>query len=478
MEEVLALLRRNDPSETEIDLHSRDFTDAAKLSAALLSNTFVNSIWLDLEGLWIENNNWDSLLRVLATHENFERVTLIDEDDFDERNPPDRVAPFLLAIQQNPRVQTVHLEYLKLYGDSMASFLGSATSITTLHMCRCGIEAPGGALAVAAALQRNKHIQRLELRYLDEIYLIPILNNLGSNTSVKELSLWFFGQSLNSSLALQNSLESTKTIRQFEFHGIHVDMNQFRPIAQGLTQSTSVTDVKLYNCYFNTQEKALLLTGVLESKSNLQSLALHNCSVLEDGQESFSAAIFKLLQPHSLLHNLELRHLSCYGFDSSPQFARLLTATETSPLERFSIGTIASSENCAALIASIPKMQVGTLEFDIHRNLQHMKVALLQAVRRNASLRSVVGVLFDDDDLFDDDKEKLNSYSARNEFLAHWIENPTSVSKAACSEFLAAAQTTGPDIVFRILLELAPALGLFESVQGRKRRRPIFYLPY
>jgi hypothetical protein len=153
-----------------------------------------------------------------------------------------------------------------------------------------------------------------------------------------------------------------------------------------------------------------------------------------------------------------------------------LTAVETSPLERFSIGLIFSRESCEALIASIPKMQVRTLEMDVFHDLIDMKRDVIQAVKRNASLRTVVAKMthhaFRFEDWFDnEDKRKLASFSLRNGRLARWIENPTVMPKAAWPEALVVAQITGPDTVFCILASLPPSVWTIEGEQCRKRRR-------
>jgi hypothetical protein len=454
--ETLDFLRRNDPT-TFLQIRLREFLDDA-LSEALQANDHVNYLWLNLNGLANDNFNWDLLLRVLATREALRTVLLCDEYAVAQRNSPDRITQFVLALQQNPRIETMTFYNLQLSGASMAAYLDTAPSVTTLCIHGCGMEAPGGVLAVADALQRNTNIQRLQLEWLDEMYLVPILNSLAFNTSLKELEFCFyFHLSLGASLAVKNLLESTRTVEKFELGYQYADqcivVDTFQPIAQGLIQSTSVTSVKFVRCKFDSQGKVLLLNYILESKYNLQSLALRNCTVCQDGRESFHAAIFSLLQPDSLVRSFELDHsdnLSTYGLETVQDCAQLFAAVETSSLERFSIGTIASRASCFALIASIPRMQVGTLELRRGSDLQDLKVDLLQAIRRNASLSTVVAY-----DWFDnDDRMKLNAYSTRNEFLGQWIENPTSVPRAAWPEYLTVAQTTGPDTVFRILQAL------------------------
>jgi hypothetical protein len=458
--EKLALLRRNDPSETSVDIRLCYFDDnELSLSEALHTNEHVKWITFCLENTI---TLWDSLLSILKTHETLEKVTLNDSYGLIE------VTPFLLAIQQNPRIQTVELCDLQFSGDhSMAWFLDSATAVTTLGIYRCGMlqatREGGASSAIAAALQRNTNIQRLKL---DEVLMdmIPIVTSLASNTSVKELCLGFPSIWLNELLALQNLLESTTTIERFELdlRLVHGEADSFRPIAQGLIQSVTVTDVSLVRCRFDSQEEVLVLNSILETKSNLKSLVFKSCRVHQDGQKEFQFAIYSLLQPHSLLRSLEFDYedyLASYGFHTAQNFARLLIAVESSPLECFFLGKIGPRDSCVALIASIPKMQVGTLQFELG-DLQDLKGDVIQAIKRNASIRTFVAKV---DEYDDDDRRKLTAYSVRNEFLAQWTENPNLVPDAAWPEYLAVAQTTGPDAVFSILVSLAPSAWPFDG---------------
>jgi hypothetical protein len=326
--QAIARLRRNNPSETDFKTCLSHFSDDDDLTEALRTNDHVNDIFLCLGELPDIDSNWDSLLRALATRENLEKVSLNDDHREDgTRNPPERVTPFLLAMQQNPSMHTVRLEDLQLSGDSIASFLDTAAFVTTLELVGCDMEAPGSLRAVAAALKRNTNIQRLELTPRNGyVGMLPIANSL---------------------------------------------------------------------------------------------------------------------------------------------------AAKASPLEFFSVGCIISRNMCMALIASIPAMQVRTLELTLDSSLQDMKGDIIQTIQRNASLHRVVAKLENSEDLFDDtDKMTLISCFSRNEFLAQWVENPYMVPRAAWPEYLAMAQTTGPDTISGILQALTnlPA-SWFEGEQRRTRRR-------
>ena len=101
-----------------------------------------------------------------------------------------------------------------------------------------------------------------------------------------------------------------------------------------------------------------------------------------------------------------------------------------------------------------------------------MKGGIVGAVKRNASLRTVViNDDFSDEWHNENDRMKLTLYCRRNAFLGQWMENPNVVPRAAWPEYLAAVQITGPDAVFGILQALAPSLWAVVDEQGRKRRR-------
>jgi hypothetical protein len=199
------------------------------------------------------STNWFGLLLVIETRENLESVMILDADEPDERNPHERVTPFLLAIQQNATIQTVQLLKLHLSGNSMASFIYTATSVTALAIAGSyGMGDPGGARAIAAALQRSTNLQQLKLHSLHETDLIPIVNSLASK----------------------------------------------------------------------------------ESTSSIKSLSIMCYNVGEEGGVEFHAAISSLLQPHSLLHSLNLYHPindeSYYGLEESHDVNRLFSRDKPS----------------------------------------------------------------------------------------------------------------------------------------------------
>jgi hypothetical protein len=86
----------------------------------------------------------------------------------------------------------VKLWNVEISGTVLACFLDAATSVTTLAIAHCALEARReghGAIDFAASLQRNTQIRKLSLDDLEDIFLSPILRRLASNSHVKELEL-------------------------------------------------------------------------------------------------------------------------------------------------------------------------------------------------------------------------------------------------------------------------------------------------
>jgi hypothetical protein len=142
------------PSVTTVNIDVRSYENDTH-SKALLSIENVTSIQLELSGLANSNSNCDSLVLVLESREKLEKLVLSDAYG---AVPSDRITPFSLAIQQNPRITTVTFERLRLSGDSMATFLDTATSITSLKMEYCIMEMPGGfAHGCCCSAAQQKH---------------------------------------------------------------------------------------------------------------------------------------------------------------------------------------------------------------------------------------------------------------------------------------------------------------------------------
>jgi len=498
MDGVVGLLRMNDPDNKAINIDLRLEPSDADLAQALEQNPFITDIVLNLGG--VQQTDWNSLLRVIATRANLETVKLLDRW---HRNAPAALVPSILrAIQQNTTTRTVELDRLHLPAD-ISTFVDNSPSITSFSLSWCDME-PGereqGARSLAS-LQSNTNIERLELNYLEDIYSIPILEGLQSNTSVKTFvcspSVSFSDAAAH---ALQHLLESTTSIQRVEWKSASFHENQFRPIAQAMTSSECVSELKFSRVIFLDGGSIAQFQSILQNKRNLTSLCLGCCNFV---QRQVSEAILSLLtQPDSVLRCFEF-----HSYDSLEeefpriQFENLLQAIQESRLlERCQIGSIETPNYLQALTQRIPSMKLKELEvrvwtFDDSGNedepegefgRETIRQELLLAAKNNFSLLSLEGKFsyFDvdepDTDLFDlsvEDKERLEFYANRNKRLNQWVDNPVTVEqRKVWPEALGLAGRAGPNALFRGLRSVLER-DYVSLPGGRKRKRPQYYAP-
>ena len=373
---VVEALRQNDPARKCITFFLGRETSDAELAEALEQNPFVTDVTFDLDGE--QGADWTSLLRVIATHANLETVNLQDAITAGERNAPaGLVRSILRAIQQNTSMGSVKLWWLRL-PSNISPFLNNVSSIRSFKLFDCDMEPAEreqGARSLAAALQRNTSIESLELGRLDDIYAFPILESLRFNTSVK--TFIFFPSSIpnvpdTTSHTLQRLLESTTSIRRFEFREASFsDERWFRPIAQGIINNESVCQLKFSWVRFQSRNSLAPLQSILQNKQNLTSLCLHECHF--GGGQVHGDIISIVSRPDSLLRCFEFQSYNSLerGFPGI-QFENLLQAIKTSKLERFQIGSIVTLQQLQTLTQSIPAMKLKELEVEF--SLTMMKV--------------------------------------------------------------------------------------------------------
>ena len=83
------------------------------------------------------------------------------------------------------------------------------------------------------------------------------------------------------------------------------------------------------------------------------------------------------------------------------------------------------------------------------------------------------GSIFDDDD-----ETRLTFFADRNECLDRWVDNPEQVDdRKVWPEALGLAEQAGPDSLFRGLRSVLESDHNMSSRNGRKPKRPQFYIP-
>ena len=481
--EALEALRRNRPDETAIQIELSD-EPSVELAPALEQNHFITDIAIIFSADVRDDetraaNNWTELLRVMATR-NILRKVSVSADNAEDVDQSDSAVLFLEAIQQNPAVQSVSLYSLGFSADSFATFLNTASSPTSLKIMQCTIvqrsnrgESGEWNRLVGDAFRRNTSIQTLELAYLDDSFMLPILQSLRAvNGTLRTLIFkMYYGYVLNPEISslMQNILESTTSIQRFELAGSYSG-STFGPLALGLIASTSVSDIKFGFCRF-VDGGSIHLQNIIRNKTNLTCLSVtYYSSFWSSG--GMEALVQALSSPNSPLRSFEFR-FGILGSIPAGQFRNLLRAIERSKLKHVSIHVgHQAPQLLGALIQSIPAMKVTELglstDFHLARDTTH---DLLQAFKRNYRLQQVQH----DFEFNAAEQSRLDLYLERNKRLAHWVENPATVPQHLWPDATKLALEDGESSLFA---SLRTVLGsdYASLVSGkRKRKRPQFY---
>jgi len=452
---IVEELRQNDPARKSIRIHLMLESSDAALAQALEQNPFVTDIVVGLQQ-GVQQTDWDSFLRVIATRAKLETVRLLDAVDPEERTAPvGLVRSILQAIQQNTSIQSVELWWLRIPTE-ISTFVNTASSVTTFSLSHCEMDPADreqGARDLAAALQRSTSIQSLKICELDGIFTIPILEGLRSNISVKTLI----------------------------FTAMAFNEETFRPVAQSLIQSQTVCELKFKACLFHSENIIAQFQSVLQNKRNLTSLCLQHCNF--GGVQVHEDIISVISWPGSVLRCFEFSSANLQQMLPNIPFEALLRAIEKSKLERFSIGRIETPYQLQTLMQSIPSMRIRELDVVFDRQVlpenANPRQNLLLAVKKNFSLRSVKGKHLHGTDFFDndDDKQRLALYAIRNKSLDQWVDNPEKVEQSKVwPEALHLAQKAGPNALFRGLHSVLER-DYVSLPGGRKRKRPQYYTP-
>ena len=389
----------------------------------------------------------------------------------------------------------------------MFSFLDTAASITKfeLRMCRMEQNGAAGARILAEALASNTNIEDLSLLNLEDACLLPILQGLVANSTLRKLTYAPYfrregtrGPLVEASLAIQRVLESSTTcIRAFTLTGCQdfypppkIPGAELRPITQALIQSPTVTDIRISHCRVFEAEAKRLVGSIAQTKPNLSSLALHSCEFRSQpgfqDEYLYEPLNRSLVRSDSSLRYLEFVSTFLPYELPNERFGALMAAVTKSKLEHLCVGRLQTRQELQALIDCIPAMKLEKLTIETHlinywarEVMVEMKPSLMHALQRNYSLRraEVTCNYLSNFEWFDDDqKTKLIFYSERNQSLGEWVENPSTVGRRVWPEALTHAQLAGPDTLFKSLLALSGSgVGLRQS--NRKRKQPHDYQP-
>jgi len=467
----------------------REATSDADLAQALARHPcFITILEVDVyEQQRQRRTEWDALLRSISARENLETVRLFDDGEDGEGVAPSTLA-FLQAIQRNTFVRCVDLLWLHLPA-GLSTFVENAFYISSFSLLEdCHFE-PGVTRDLAAALQRNKNIKYLRLD-LDEVSLCSILQNLETNSYLKTLQIGVSYSSDAFSSTVRRLLESkVSALTRLELFDWECTERLLSTLVPCIIASQSVSELEFSMCNFKGEESQSLLRRILQEKLNLTSLSMVACNVVtEEGiilppdslfNQDFMAS---LCRPDSVLQSFEYQDDGEHGLCLNCRGA-LLRSIAKSGLERFKLGNIRPDLH-QSLTTIVPMLKVRELELKYIYYNERVAHALLDAIRKNFSLRSVVGGVYSvmaeniEDSSFrrelftEHDKEKLAFYADRNERLGQWVCNPKTVEKKVWPDALKLAEESGPNSIYQGLRLVVESDYVSLPSRSGKRKRP------
>ena len=409
--------------------------DEATLVESLVQNRHGKSLWLDIQG--VRCHGWKQACAILLVQDDLESVVIRGRaSNKVERQAADA---FLHACQHNPNVKAMDLRSIS--GATLPAYIQSSISSSLLTLALGEVTFPQEMkVAFPVALGRNTTIRRLVLRKLNQPLTIEILNNLAMNTTLTELVFTCRHMNRAVVLACGRLLAVTKTIQQFELRGI--DIHRFRPLADAITASSSITCVILRDCQLGqpdvprtafsdqysiyNREEDRAFNDILLSKDNITRLALCNMIGQPKRPAIFFQGISRLLQPGSTLRTLEMQFFSfseglgghqvrCQwgslrtgdelGKDVLENLATFWTTVKNSPLQHLSVANIRCKGELKSILQAIPQLKLSSLVVCVDkfvecgRTLQvptqqwaptrTLRTQFLAAIEKNGSLRKV-----------------------------------------------------------------------------------------
>jgi hypothetical protein len=133
-----------------------------------------------------------------------------------------------------------------------------------------------------------------------------------------------------------------------------------------------------------------------------------------------------------------------------------LTVVKQSKLEHLNLGDMYRPAQLEVLIANIPSLKLLSLQFEITvQNVHMMKLALIKAVEQNTTLDSIIVESRENDFFNPHEKQKLDSYSKRNEYLS----SPLSMPQESWLKLLQVAKNMSVLTLAQVLKNLGGNIG-------------------
>ena len=263
-----------------------------------------------LGSLWANSNaTLPAFRQKLETRANLRYVMITAGST--HQAPPLFTSPFLRTLMKNSSLNSVRLEYMRIYTEDLAAILGAKRSgLGWLRLSNVVMESPRGSeqkgsMELTQAMKSNMSIKSLRMHCLQGDAAQAILTGLSSNQSVDTLGLsWdMVVAAEESSQTVHKILKDNKKIKRFILPDVqsltdagHEEISN--RIATDLINSDCVTEIE-----FDTAAALRTFQSILREKTNLRSLGLP-VDCLSDQSK---AALTELLgRPKSPLRSLSL----------------------------------------------------------------------------------------------------------------------------------------------------------------------------
>jgi len=224
--------------------------------------------------------------------------------------------------------------------------------------------------------------------------------------------------------------------------------HSFRPVAQGLIDSSMVEDITFHAWAFYGEGSVRLLNQILERKQNLHALAFRDCIFHAPLPQLLQALSSALRRPASPLRHFQFDDHH-YSSLSNQSFSNLCQAVTESKLETFSIRVDHNQNRIQSLANTIPSTKIRELaiqfDHDGFQNRNHTMQTLHLGLKNNFTLQAVKYRRFDIPFDASDVDQTMKFYLQRNIRLAQWVENPATVPEHLWKEATTLAAKAGPN---------------------------------
>jgi hypothetical protein len=478
MAELVARLRRNDPSLVQCLVNLRDGA-CPQILAALQANSCVNEVViffaLCLGPVWDPNlmaNFVKDLVQFLRTAEHVRAVGF-------HIFPPQTMnfVPLLLgSVVKNPRIKELRFHNdIKLSTEKIVGIL----QMSSLRRLTLSLHSALDSQVIAAAFGVNTRLEYLALHETEDLSVVEaVLPRLSASSSLSELVLsggrpgYGYDRGLPKASAPPNSLTFTTTL------------------GHALCAVPLLTQVSLITFVFSSESITALLSG-LEANQSISTLRLLRCWFSNDGCGETFASYLRSIN----VTNPNLKHLAIVGCkikdcEFSGPFLRLmllqapLQVLETSDdISELCQAWVSDAENVTlpglilnfvarwhwpTLVQSLPGMK-SLRELTIRQLESHCNADLiLQHMRNHWNLRTVV-LRRGDAAILDERQQRLvDAFGMRNGRLPAMLTSPMMPGDDVCdsTDGLSAIQ----DQEGKVTLALFPSL--FQTAQRTKSKSP------